>query len=39
MNKNKKLSYVDCIGYIMAKSRNIRFLTGDEQFKNAKFIK
>ena len=38
-NKKEKLSYVDCIGYIMAKSRNIRFLTGDEQFKNAENVK
>ncbi len=34
MNKKKKLSYVDCIGYIIANQRNIKFLTGDKQFKN-----
>ncbi len=33
-NRNKKLSYVDCIGYIIAKSLNIKFLTGDKEFKN-----
>ena len=42
LNKHKRLSYVDCIGYIIAKSRNVKFLTGDEQFKdieNVEFIK
>ena len=29
----KGLSYVDCIGYVLAKSRNARFLTGDKGFK------
>jgi len=33
-NKNKNLSYVDCIGYIMAQKRNIKFLTGDVEFKD-----
>ena len=36
------LSYVDCIGYIMAKKMNIPFLTGDKQFEeiaNVKFVK
>lgn len=42
LNKRKKLSYVDCVGYIIAKSRNIKFLTGDKQFKgmeNVEFVK
>jgi len=30
--KSKHLSYVDCIGYVLAKSRNIKFLTGDKEF-------
>ncbi len=34
INKKKSLSYVDCIGYIIAKQRNIKFLTGDKQFEN-----
>ncbi len=41
-NKNKKMSYVDCIGYILSIKRNIKFLTGDEAFKslpNVEFIK
>ena len=33
-NKSKNLSYVDCIGYMIARSLNIKFLTGDMQFKN-----
>lgn len=31
--KKKDLSYVDCIGYVMAKSRNVSFLTGDKGFE------
>ena len=41
-NKDKKLSYVDCIGYTLAKENNARFLTGDQQFKemeNVEFVK
>ncbi len=33
-NKDKRFSYVDCIGYIIARQRNIKFLTGDREFKN-----
>ncbi|MBW2974101.1 PIN domain-containing protein [Candidatus Woesearchaeota archaeon] len=40
---NKRdLSYVDCIGYVIARSKNIRFLTGDKQFEdleNVEFVK
>jgi len=34
--KNKKdgLSYVDCIGYMLSKEMEIKFLTGDRKFKN-----
>jgi len=38
----RELSYVDCIGYILAKKFNARFLTGDEQikdFENVEFVK
>ena len=28
------LSYVDYIGYILAKQRNVKFLTGDKEFEN-----
>jgi predicted nucleic acid-binding protein len=33
-NKKLKLSYADCIGYCLAKSYNMKFLTGDDGFKN-----
>lgn len=33
-NKKEKLSYVDCTGYFVALENNIKFLTGDEKFKN-----
>ena len=33
LNKKKKLSYADCIGYVYAKKNNLKFLTGDIQFK------
>jgi hypothetical protein len=42
VNKKKKLSYVDCIGYFLAKENNLKFLTGDQQFKgmpNVEFVK
>lgn len=42
MNKKRKLSYTDCIGYIIAKQRNISFLTGDEKFEdmpNVEFVR
>ncbi|MBI4918502.1 PIN domain-containing protein [archaeon] len=42
INKKKKLSYVDCVGYILAKEQGIKFLTGDEGFKdldNVEFVK
>jgi len=41
-NYRRDLSYVDCIGYIIAKKFNAKFLTGDEQFKyfdNVEFVK
>jgi len=40
--KKSDLSYVDCIGYTLAKSRNAKFLTGDkefEQLENVEFVK
>ena len=33
-NKVKKFSFIDCVGYVIAKDRGLRFLTGDEGFKN-----
>ena len=43
--KNKyakeKLSFIDCIGYLLAKKHNVLFLTGDSKFKdkeNSEFV-
>jgi len=33
VNKNDRLSYVDCIGYAFALENGIKFLTGDSKFK------
>jgi len=36
------LSYMDCIGYVLASDKGIRFLTGDKAFKglkNVEFVK
>ena len=33
-NYNRKLSYIDCIGYLVAIKSNLKFLTGDRQFEN-----
>ena len=30
----ERLSFIDCIGYLLAKKHNAKFLTGDEKFKN-----
>lgn len=32
--KKYKLSYVDCLGYVIAQERKIKFLTSDIGFKN-----
>jgi hypothetical protein len=33
-HKKERLSYIDCIGYVFSYQKNIRFLTGDQKFKN-----
>ncbi len=33
-NKKEGLSYTDCIGYMLSKEINVRFLTSDGKFKN-----
>ena len=33
-HKSKNLSYADCIGYCLALQNNLKFLTGDKEFKN-----
>ncbi|AJC71632.1 twitching motility protein PilT [Thermococcus guaymasensis DSM 11113] len=38
----KKLSLIDCLGYVIAKSLGMRFLTGDREFEgmaNVEFVK
>ena len=40
--QNKTLSYADCLGYVIAKNTGLKFLTGDNQFKelsNVEFCK
>ena len=40
--KKQKLSYVDCLGYTLAKKRGIDFVSGDMQFEdmdNVRFLK
>ena len=37
-NKNLKLSYADCIGYIIALKNNMKFLTGDNKFKEMESV-
>ena len=40
--KKEKLSFVDCVGYIIANKYHMKFLTGDEKFKkkeNVEFVK
>ncbi len=41
-NIKKRLSYVDCLGYIVALENKIKFLTGDKEFEffdNVEFVK
>ncbi len=41
-NKKKGFSYVDCIGYVFSLENKMRFLTGDNAFKdmnNVEFVK
>lgn len=40
--RKQKVSMVDCFGYVIAKRLNIKFLTGDKEFKgmdNVEFVK
>ncbi len=34
INKKFDLSYADCLGYVISKKLNIKFLTGDIKFEN-----
>ena len=33
-NKAKKFSFIDCVGYVIATDKSLRFLTGDRAFEN-----
>jgi predicted nucleic acid-binding protein len=33
-HKKENLSYVDCVGYIYARSNGLRFVTGDKEFQS-----
>ncbi|MCF7871886.1 PIN domain-containing protein [Candidatus Woesearchaeota archaeon] len=33
-NKSKNISYVDAIGYVLARSKGLMFVTGDKEFKD-----
>src|SRR3989344_9319298 len=33
-NKSKKFSYIDCLGYAIAFNKNLKFVTGDNEFKS-----
>ena len=37
-NLKQRISFIDCIGYNLAKKHNARFLTGDEIFRNMENI-
>jgi predicted nucleic acid-binding protein len=40
--EHKKLSYADCIGYVTAKRKGVKFLTGDVAFRgleNVEFVR
>jgi len=34
LNKDRRFSYVDCVGYMFSMQNQVRFLTGDRQFKD-----
>src|SRR3989344_9651269 len=35
----RKLSYIDCLGYIIAKELKVKFLTGDKEFETLHNVK
>ncbi len=40
--KKDKLSFIDCLGYILCLKNNLKFLTGDKEFEkesNVEFVK
>lgn len=41
-NRKKKFSFIDCVGYVLAKENSLLFLTGDKEFEgmpNTEFVK
>ena len=41
-NKSQNFSFFDCVGYLYAKEVNVKFVTGDKEFRNlphVEFIK
>ena len=41
-NSKREFSYIDCLGYSMAINRNMKFVTGDKEFRdmeNVEFVK
>jgi len=41
-NKRKRLSYINCLGYVLAKREGLEFVTGDREFermKNVRFVR
>lgn len=37
-NLKHRISFIDCIGYNLAKKHNARFLTGDESFRDLEYV-
>lgn len=37
-HKKQKLSFYDCFGYLLAREKNCKFVTGDKQFKKKKNV-
>ena len=40
-NRGKNFSFIDCVGYVLARENNLKFLTGDKEFKdldNVEFV-
>ena len=38
LNNKNNLSMTDCIGYVIAKKNNIKFLTGDKEFEGLSYV-
>lgn len=38
-HRKRRLSYADCIGYVYAKRKRMRFLTGDKEFKGVRNVR